>query len=1082
MSKGTRNLPFNKKINTVIILIVLLIFVTIGIPSFCKLLMESDITSSLYWDGTTALSYNGGNGTYDNPYIISTPQELSLLATEVNNGNTYENMYFEITNDIYLNKGVIEYNNNEITYINESIKYYIKPYETDYYEEDDYQTKKGSIYTFPSLTTFKGTINGNNKYIYGLYMIEQDNKDLALFTNLEGTINNLSISNSLIYGTNSTGLINKSNNSTINNLFFNGTIKNNSQIKIINKELDDIKLTDTETTITIDNQDIPNHSKIENITLKGTYIGTGLTINNIPIEDEDFEITSTSVLTELVITRDELEAPIDPEEEIIIPSITNLTYEIEYYDDVTSLINIATNTNINNTAIKGNIIGTNITSGLVGVSNNKTIIKNTYNKSNITGTYISSGILGFSNNTDLTLTNIYNSGNITSDEYTGGLIGILDDTNISTITNSINTGNITGITKGSIVSHNNSSNITADNNYYTDLIGSSQGNIETEIATTITEDELLTMNFLETTLKYTTENWNLVEGELPSLNYLDEIKPDITLSYLDNNWTSINPNPKEVKIEETGTLTAQYEDHSDILKVEYYVSTTPSTTMLNPTEINYDLYKDKIKLDTSGYYTIYLKVTDVAGNIAYANTDILSLDGYNLIITDIYNNELKDYNNQITNTSNIKYKYQKELSLEEFKYNNNAKYYLVSDKILPNKTSINLIDNINSKIYNYIVEEKDIILDGDTYLYDLSLFKETGTADTIYFDNLTKNYYKHELLKEDFEFILDFKNTTITENINISLDLQTRYDNYIYSKTFDNLTKTFTIAVTDDNQESTNTTINLTSNFNSYINLSEENEINLSLENTILHKKLNNTNIYDSNLNQDKINLNIRLLDEEDNIVKGNTINGLSFKINDTTYYADNDGIVRIPLTEITNNLTISVDYLTNELINGIYYLNLNTCSHSNICSNNIVMPCNLENEITTTEHKFKVDIDTNDRLILRNKSETLNKDTTLNLNIKYQGDFKEPNVRVRLYQKLDFKATNQTYELIDLSGYILDNLKQVPNKDYEYYLVENITEDTNIDLSLNINNFGYGGYKLIFELYDKDTYITKDSKTILVK
>lgn len=1085
MSTKIRNISVDKKIKTVIILIILLIFVTIGIPSFCKLLMESDITTTIYWDGTVALSYDGGNGEENNPYIISTPQQLALLAKEVNEGNNYENTYFEIVNDLYLNKGVIEYVDDKIIYINNSIKYYIKPYTMDYYKEETYKNKVDSIFEFPTLKTFKGTIKSNNKTIYGLYLTSEENKELSLFNNLEGNINNLSISNSLIYGTNKTGLITNAKNSNINDLFFYGTIKNNPTIETSTINIEDILLNELEITVPIDLTSIPNYSNIESVTLNGTYPGTGLTINNIEIEEENFSITGTELFKELVITLDELPEDISLEEpETTQPNLylSNLVYEIKYYDDISSLINISNNTNITNTVIKGNIIGNNITSGIVGVSTNDLTITNTYNKSKVIGNNISSGLISLADNSKITLNNTYNANDIVSNNYTGGLIGSINNTSEVNINNSFNIGNIEGLTTGSIIGNNEEAMITTANTHYTNFDIKSVGNSEDEIAFNTEQTELLELNYLKDNLNYTTDNWNLLDGELPSLINLDEEETEVILSFNDYTWTIQSLTNQEIRLEETGNLDIKYTDDSDILKIEYFISNEQSTEVLDPNDIDYIPYKDKINLNKSGYYTIYFKVTDVFGNIAYVNTDLLVLDGYNLKITDVYNNDLTTYNNQITNKSTIKYKYEREINLDTFNYNNNSKYYLVSNIQLPNNTIISLIDNINNKIYNYTTKEEDVILDNGTYQYDLSLLKEIGTTNINYFNNLTKNYYNNNILKEDFEIILDFKNTTIENNLNIELDLYSKYDNYIYSKVFTNIEKNFTIAVLDDNKEQTNNTINLSTSFNSYINLSEVKETKLNLESNIIEKKLNNKNIFDSNISKDKITLNITLVDEDKNIIKGSNINALSFVLDEVKYYANDDGITRIPLTKVSNNLILSVEHIANELINGIYYLNLNTCSHNNSCSNIIVIPCNLDNEKTSTEYKFNVTSDINDRLILRSRGETLNKDTTLNLNIDYQGSFKAPNIRVKLYQKLDFKADNQIYELIDLNNYIYDNLKQVENKEYEYYLIEKIEGNTIIDLSLNISNFGYSGYKLIFELYDGDTYIGKDSKTILVK
>lgn len=55
------------------------------------------------WEGNTATGFNVGNGTQTNPYLISTGDELSYLASQVNSGTTYEGIYFQIATDIDLN-------------------------------------------------------------------------------------------------------------------------------------------------------------------------------------------------------------------------------------------------------------------------------------------------------------------------------------------------------------------------------------------------------------------------------------------------------------------------------------------------------------------------------------------------------------------------------------------------------------------------------------------------------------------------------------------------------------------------------------------------------------------------------------------------------------------------------------------------------------------------------------------------------------------------------------------------------------------------------------------------------------------
>jgi len=55
------------------------------------------------WDGSVSNSFKFGNGSQEYPYIIIRASELAFLASQVNNGNTYENTYFQLARDIDLN-------------------------------------------------------------------------------------------------------------------------------------------------------------------------------------------------------------------------------------------------------------------------------------------------------------------------------------------------------------------------------------------------------------------------------------------------------------------------------------------------------------------------------------------------------------------------------------------------------------------------------------------------------------------------------------------------------------------------------------------------------------------------------------------------------------------------------------------------------------------------------------------------------------------------------------------------------------------------------------------------------------------
>lgn len=113
------------------------------------------------WKGTVAETYNGGDGTPENPFQIATAEQLALLAQQTNNG-TGGDVNYILTNDIVLNDG-------------------------------------DSLLWTPIGNTgvFTGVFDGNNYIISGLY--ENGNKISGLFASTENaTIKNTILENATV--------------------------------------------------------------------------------------------------------------------------------------------------------------------------------------------------------------------------------------------------------------------------------------------------------------------------------------------------------------------------------------------------------------------------------------------------------------------------------------------------------------------------------------------------------------------------------------------------------------------------------------------------------------------------------------------------------------------------------------------------------------------------------------------------------------------------------------------------------------------------------------------------------------------
>lgn len=64
------------------------------------LLFACGVEHTLVWDGKYANEFRLGSGKEEDPWLISSTQELAWLARSVNQGNTYQDKYFKLTENL----------------------------------------------------------------------------------------------------------------------------------------------------------------------------------------------------------------------------------------------------------------------------------------------------------------------------------------------------------------------------------------------------------------------------------------------------------------------------------------------------------------------------------------------------------------------------------------------------------------------------------------------------------------------------------------------------------------------------------------------------------------------------------------------------------------------------------------------------------------------------------------------------------------------------------------------------------------------------------------------------------------------
>ena len=633
------NLSKKSKLIIIFVFIFLAIFVSVGLPTIARIRNRVTLTDAIPWNGEVATSYNSGSGTKSDPYIITNGNELAFFSEKLKTED-YENTYFELANDIIINEGQFKYDTNIQYILNDNI-YYIKEYTNEYYSDIDLENLVGTLYSFDSFNNFKGNFNGNSFTVYGSYITEKDVDKLGLFTDLEGKINDTYFENTLIYGGQTTGgIASNTNNSTIENTIFMGYVignktpnTKNSTIDISNKELT-ISNTKLEN-IVIDNNIPIIGNNITSTNVTGNYEIIGCTdcqvsINGNVLSNGSFNISLGNTIT------DSITISTTYEQDIII-KLDNLKYNIIYNYAVSGgLIGISNSTTINNSVNKSYVFGYSLSGGLIGLNNSTLNINRSYNTGNINSTLVSGGLLGgIENNTNVVnINNSYNAGAITS-TINSGLIAEISNSN-SVILNKVFDASSTS----NVINKINNTNVSVNNSYYVTgntpiIYGVVNGSfVNKTIDDLKNKDNMVKKNYLEfvdiaTSLEEVDKVWIYEENALPILYLDDFLNKSITIHSSKYSWNNYSNELKTYDLIKNITVSIVKENEfATDLNIYYYIHNLE--TPLSKQELNnittWTSYTDIINIDKEGKYIIYAKVVDGNDNVAYLNTDILSLD------------------------------------------------------------------------------------------------------------------------------------------------------------------------------------------------------------------------------------------------------------------------------------------------------------------------------------------------------------------------------------------------------------------------------------------------------------------------
>lgn len=1042
-----RKLNKNEKIILIVLISLFVLLLLFKSPALARFKNRS-LSSSNVWSGEVATKYKSGDGTTDNPYIISNGEELAYFSSMLENNN-YEGKYFKLINNIRINEGVFKYEDDKIEYIlNDSI-YYVD--DTSYYDNDEFTGEAiGTLNVFPSLDNFEGYFDGNSHIIYGLYM---NSDDAGLFTNLSGEVDSLYISNAFIHGNNSGVLSNSITSGSVSNVMVDGYVLSDTYVGS-DSLLDFDDSHSSSGGISAYSNDSTFINCINKAEIYGSFVSGGL----VGVFEDSSIVNGYSTSN--------------------LSSYSSNTIGII---KGTSVVDRVYNTGEINGGLFGYVIDSLFTVSnsfittdndlVIGVSNSNITSTNNYYTYADRGNNLTSSLATDLNLKDKTFLSDYdefvdfedldeNPFNtwVFEDEmypvlYIDDVINPYVELNLSTyMWNSYShildtkqfSENITFMISDVDDLHN------YDKYYY---ISNSRNPLSKS------DLESVSWTAYSDIVQITDEGFYVVYVKVVNgtdvsyinsdLLILDKTGSDIDITLGTSHYNSINDST--IYLDHSFDISVLASDTlSGIKSVEYYIS----NGFINDYNVNWTTYSGVISFNNVGEYVLYVKVTDGCDFVTYASTPLIIYDGY---VSSVHPLGV-DTGSSITGNSSIVY---------SFSYSNNKQlnftHNLISSILLPRYTKITLIDKVNNRVYGYIVGNDNYGFDTNGYAtYPFTLFKEKGKNGNV-------NYVDSSVTNEQFDVIVDFSGANINTNYN---------NVYLYLEGNSNGVVRPTISKSSFNiDKNARVSHSISTDYSSTIYYNSDSIHNVSISSIVNHGSSYDTSYFDK-----KIGLSIKLVDSTGRIINREHLKNFTFMIGEDKYVPSSDNIIRINLdtnSSIDTDLSIITHQGTSKLREGTYYIKINAYSsidglyYDSVIDNGVMIPVVVSKNYNSSSYGFDVSIDSNSRII--------DKDGIVNLsfNLKHSG-LDNPNIKVSMFRKNQVTAFNQDYTLINLGLYSDINLERFI--DSVYYVSRNPQEESIFSFNLDTSLLDKTSYKFVFDLYDGDLKVSSISKNIIIR
>ncbi len=397
-------------------------------------------------------------------------------------------------------------------------------------------------------------------------------------------------------------------------------------------------------------------------------------------------------------------------------------------------------------------------------------------------------------------------------------------------------------------------------------------------------------------------------------------------------------------------------------------------------------------------------------------------------------------------------------------------------------TKITMIDLVTNTTYYYVVTKQDET--SNKNIYKLSDFKKMGSTNEYYNKTLSNaSYYNssQNVEYESFIFQVDFSESNQSDaivNASLLMELQNK-DGQTLIGVLGIQRDSCKYSIYPDKEALIDVDSNLSSDL---IYLGQA--FNLDITTNFLQNVMNSKIVYDTKYFDEQMGIKISWFDSNGNQLNSDSLLGIKFTLDGITYYPRVDGTVRINIAERVSNIMskIKIDTKQNTtLATGKYTIKVESFGSPDgiyyglKSSDSVTKDVNIINGT----YGLKVWFDDNTKIVDKTTGNTLYGNNTLLSHIEYTSSLTNPIITVSL-ERRDYSNTySLSYDKVDLKGYVTNELEEF--KTGEYVVSKSPQASSTFFLSIR-PNMKTGTYRLVYNLYDKNTYIGQVMEYFIIK